>query len=119
MSGNKIVFCVSMMVFSLLLATTFGESQIDDITCSEAEQNVAPCLPYLIGFQPNPPAACCQGASVVFKRADTTQTRRNLCECLKTGAKNLFLKADRLEQLPQLCHISLSFSISPNVNCSS
>lgn len=109
---------VPVMAFGLLV-TTFSASQIDDITCGEARSLLLPCLPYLEGSGPGePPPACCEGATSVYQRANTTQVRREICVCLKNAAKDMPINQDRAKRLPEQCKLNVPFPLDPNVNCS-
>lgn len=54
----------------------------------------------------------------MFQQANTTQIRRDFCECVKRAAAQLGFKPERAKQIPDFCGIELKFSIDPNVDCS-
>lgn len=121
MQGKKMVaLLVPVMVLGLLVTTSFGGIQIDDITCSDALQYLEPCLPFLVGSSSGQPTAgCCEGTNTVFHSANTTQVRRELCKCFKEASTRFGFDPQRVKQLPQFCHISLSFPIDPRMDCNS
>lgn len=92
----------------------------DDITCQQAITDLMPCQPFLISKAGarNPSFACCLGAQNVFQQANTTQNRRDLCECLKKAAAQLGVKTERAKQIAPFCKIALTVPIDPNVDCS-
>lgn len=106
-----------MMVLGLLV-TTLDAHQIDDVSCSEALLSLLPCLPYLQGAGPATPSSnCCAGANNLNQKANTTQIRRNVCNCLKPAASRFGVHSDRSKQLPHLCNINLSVSFDPSIDC--
>lgn len=119
MTGKKIIaFLTLVMVLGLQAVTTLDARQIDDISCSEAIVLLVPCVPFLTGLgQPTPSTSCCEGAQNLNQKADTTQVRRDVCECLKGASMKFGVNSDRTKQLPQLCNISLSFTLDPNIDC--
>jgi hypothetical protein len=120
MMGKKYI-SLSMIVMVLgMLVTTMDASQIDDVSCSEALLSLLPCLPFLQGTGPATPTSfCCAGANTLNQKANTTQIRRNICNCLKPAASRFGVHSDRSKQLPQLCNISLSVSFDPSTDCNS
>ncbi|XP_019419928.1 PREDICTED: non-specific lipid-transfer protein AP10-like [Lupinus angustifolius] len=110
---------LSMMILSSLYET-LKASEINDITCVDAERLLLPCIPYLQGFgSPKPSSSCCSAAKTIFKGATTTKNRRALCECFKQAAPVIGVNPDRSKQLPKLCNIRLSFPLDPKINCNS
>lgn len=115
----KVVYvCVSAITLSLLVTTMSG-SQTNEISCNDAVSDLLPCQPFLVGSQQNPTVGCCTGVNIVFHMADTTQNRRDLCECLKKLAAQIGVKPERAKALPQFCGIGLPFPMDPNVDCKS
>ncbi|XP_058763856.1 non-specific lipid-transfer protein-like [Vicia villosa] len=110
---------VSFVMILGMLVTTLDARQIDAITCPEALLALLPCLPYLQGTGPATPptSACCAGANNLNQKADTTQSRRDVCNCLKPAATRFNVNPDRSKQLPQLCNIKLSVSFDPSIDC--
>jgi hypothetical protein len=118
MQGKKMVsLFIPLMALGLVL-TSFVSCQMDEISCSEAIPNLAPCLPYFIGFfQAQPSAGCCGGFNIVVQKADTTQNRRDLCDCFKKASIQFNVNGDKAKKLPQLCNINLSFALDPQIDC--
>ncbi|XP_058757482.1 non-specific lipid-transfer protein A-like [Vicia villosa] len=117
MSSQKTVSAT--LVLCMIMTTTLHASEMDDVSCPEAISNLLPCLTFLTGFlPPTPSAECCTGATNLFNKANTTPILRSVCQCLKDASTRFGVKPDRAAQLPQLCHINLSFPISPTVDCS-
>ncbi|KAL5077704.1 hypothetical protein RYX36_016695 [Vicia faba] len=118
MAGKK---CISVTIFLMvlcMLVTPLFARQIDDITCPEALLSLLPCLPFLQGVgPPTPPSNCCAGLTNLNEKANTTQIRKDVCNCLKPAASRFGVKPDRSKQLPQLCNINLSVPFDPSVDC--
>ena len=118
MAGKKFI-SLSMLVMVLgMFVTTLDARQIDDVSCSSALFSLLPCLPFLQGVGPATPTSyCCAGANDLNQKADTTQIRRDVCNCLKPAASRFGVKSDRSRQLPQLCNITLSVPFDPTIDC--
>ncbi|KAF3451790.1 hypothetical protein FNV43_RR07886 [Rhamnella rubrinervis] len=92
----------------------------DDITCQQAAIDLLPCQPFLTARAgaDKPTVPCCVGVKTVFQQANTTQNRRDLCECFKRGAAQIGVKPERAKQIPDLCSIAIKIPIDPSVDCS-
>lgn len=88
------------------------------ISCSDVVNDLKPCLNYLVNGSGKPPAACCSGVSTLASAATTSDDKKTACNCIKSAAKNVKLKTDLAQALPQNCGISLPFTVSPSVDCS-
>ncbi|KAI5410210.1 hypothetical protein KIW84_055626, partial [Lathyrus oleraceus] len=119
MASQKTVVAVIFVVCMLLMTTRLDASvQIDDVSCSEAISTLLPCLAFLEGsLPPTPSVDCCTGVTNLFNKANTTPIKRSVCQCLKDASTKFAVKPDRAAQLPQLCHIQLSFPISSSIDC--
>lgn len=123
MSKNIFVF---VMVLCMLMATLHARKIDDDISCS-AESIPAvfmalyQCLPFLEGSPPATPSSdCCVGATSLFQKANTTYSRRYICQCIKNiVSAGVPLVSERAKQFPQLCHISEQVPIDPKIDCNS
>ncbi|CAL0324462.1 unnamed protein product [Lupinus luteus] len=118
MEKTVATFFLSMVILTLLDGTT-NASEINDITCVDAQRLLLPCIPYLQGLGLKPSSSCCSAAKTVFERATSTQNRRALCQCFKQVAPVIGVNPDRSKQLPKLCNIRLSFPLDPKINCNS
>ncbi|KEH16901.1 Lipid transfer protein [Medicago truncatula] len=118
MAGKKFI-SLSMLVMILgMLVTKFDARQIDDVSCTSALFLLLPCLPFLQGAGPATPTSyCCVGANDLNQKADSTQSRRDVCNCLKPAASRFGVKFDRSTQLPKLCNITLNVPFDPSVDC--
>ncbi|CAL0306603.1 unnamed protein product [Lupinus luteus] len=117
MVKNIVVVFMAMMALALL-STRSGASRINDISCLEATPLLLPCIPFLQATNDKKPTdACCSAASTIVQRATSTQNRRDLCQCFKQAASGIGLNPDHLKQLPELCKITISFPLDPNVDC--
>ncbi|XP_058782407.1 non-specific lipid-transfer protein-like [Vicia villosa] len=117
---NYVSLFVSSVVVLGLLMTTLKANQIDDISCVTAIWYVMPCVPYLKDSAPGTPSSsCCAGVNNLLQKADTTQVRRNVCQCLKDASSKFGADSQKSKQLPQLCNITVSFPFDPKVDCNS
>ncbi|KAI0495669.1 hypothetical protein KFK09_021972 [Dendrobium nobile] len=88
------------------------------MTCGEVDLDLLPCLSYIQNGG-DVPSDCCNGLSNLVAAAKTTDDRRTACNCLKSlasGASNDELS--RAAGLPDKCHISLPYKLSPSTDCS-
>ncbi|KAI5395528.1 non-specific lipid-transfer protein [Lathyrus oleraceus] len=118
MTGKKSISVSILLMVLVMLVTPFFARQIDDITCPEALLALLPCLPFLQGTgPPTPPNNCCIGLNNLNQRANTTQIRKDVCNCLKPAASRFKVNPDKSKQLPKLCNIALSVPFDPSVDC--
>ncbi|XP_004513426.3 non-specific lipid-transfer protein A-like [Cicer arietinum] len=116
--GKKIIAFLMLVMVLGMQVRTLDAHQIDDISCFEAIISLVSCAPFLTGVgQPAPSTTCCEGAHNLFQKADTTQVRRDICQCLKGASIKFGVNSDKAKQLPQLCNIGLSFSFDPSIDC--
>ncbi|CAL0316773.1 unnamed protein product [Lupinus luteus] len=88
-------------------------------SCSDAMNQIAPCLGYTIGQGGDaPPSEYCNGVRALVSSVPTTPDRRAACECLK-GAAAAFhvIKDDLANSLFKKYSVSMEFSISKDINC--
>ncbi|KAL3742221.1 hypothetical protein ACJRO7_017669 [Eucalyptus globulus] len=90
---------------------------IDDIIGGEAKTDLWRCLPFLKGSEPSPTTLCCQVEQFVQTLANTTQIRRDLCECFKNIGLGLGVDPARAKLIPMYYHIELLVPIDPYVDC--
>ncbi|KAF8031864.1 hypothetical protein BT93_D0935 [Corymbia citriodora subsp. variegata] len=105
----------------LLVTCIVGRNEpqpIDDISCSDALQTLMPCKPYVAGPETKPSGPCCQAVEKVKELANTTQVRRDLCECFKKAAPGARVDPEKAKALPDLCHIKFPVPLGPKVDCS-
>ncbi|RHN67657.1 putative plant lipid transfer protein/Par allergen [Medicago truncatula] len=106
-----------VMVLGMLVAT-LDARQIDDVSCPSALFSLLPCLPFWQGVGPATPTSyCCAGITDLNQKANTTQIRRDVCNCLKPAASRFGVNPDRSKQLPTLCNITLNVPFDPTVDC--
>ncbi|KAE8038141.1 hypothetical protein FH972_010681 [Carpinus fangiana] len=109
---------VSTVVAVMLLVLLLAPASEGAITCSDVVKYLRPCVNYLVKGTGKPPASCCSGASALASAATTTADKKAACGCIKTAAKNINPNAQAAKALPGDCGITLSFTISPSVDCS-
>jgi hypothetical protein len=90
------------------------------LQCGQVTQLVLPCMPYLSGAPGMTPyGLCCNSLGVLNQLAATTADRVAACNCIKATTAGGFPPVDftRASGLPAACGISISFPISPNLDC--
>ncbi|KAL6876434.1 hypothetical protein ACP4OV_013006 [Aristida adscensionis] len=92
-------------------------ASVADIQCPDVLRDMNPCLSYLQGKDDDPSADCCAGVTTLADDADTQAERQATCECLKDAYYQFNAVLSRAQALPGKCGISLSFTISPDVDC--
>lgn len=109
----------SVLAFGLVILVFNASPSEPTITCNEAITSLIPCQPFLVGFGPATPSVfCCMDAEDLFELANTTKTRRALCECFKQAATEIGVLPERAQLLPQFCKIHVSVPVDAHVNCS-
>ncbi|XP_021886850.1 non-specific lipid-transfer protein 8 [Carica papaya] len=103
------------MLMLLLILSSSSEAAI---SCTVVIKDLRPCLNYLVKGSGKPPSACCVGASALASATTTSADKKAACECIKAEAKKVNLNAQLAKDLPANCGITLSVSVSPDVDCS-
>ncbi|EAZ19434.1 non-specific lipid-transfer protein 2B precursor [Oryza sativa Japonica Group] len=105
------------LVAALLLAGP--HTTMAAISCGQVNSAVSPCLSYARGGS-GPSAACCSGVRSLNSAATTTADRRTACNCLKNVAGSISgLNAGNAASIPSKCGVSIPYTISPSIDCSS
>ncbi|XP_059651016.1 non-specific lipid-transfer protein 8-like [Cornus florida] len=113
-SSSQAVSFMSILMLLLLLAPSSEAA----IACSDVIKDLRPCLSYLQSGSGKPPATCCAGVSALASAAKTTADKQTACNCIKNATSKVSVKPELAKALPSNCGISLSFTVSPNVDCS-
>ncbi|CAM0880433.1 unnamed protein product [Alopecurus aequalis] len=117
-------FQASRAIAALLLAvlsvaaTPRGVSAV--VQCGQVTQLMAPCMPYLSGAPGMTPyGICCNSLGVLSQLTATTADRQAACNCVKVAASAGFPAVDfrRATALPDACGLSISFAVTPNMDC--
>nr|CAB3468134.1 unnamed protein product [Digitaria exilis] len=87
------------------------------ITCPDVVNDMEPCLSFLQGGATFPSAACCAGVRAVYAAADSTEARRDTCECLKNAYNQINAQLGAAQALPRDCGLNLGYTITPEINC--
>ncbi|KAM7512279.1 hypothetical protein LguiB_011154 [Lonicera macranthoides] len=114
-STSQLIPFTTATILVLLLVVPSSNAAI---TCSVVVKYMNPCVNYLKSGSGLPPSACCSGATTLFAAVTTTADKQTACNCLKTVSKSTSVNVQLAKALPGNCGISLSFSISPTVDCS-
>ena len=109
------------MVATLLMALVLVTAPLrvsGTITCTQMEEDLAPCLNYLQNGGVVPPS-CCSGIKTLVSAAQTKTDRQAACVCIKTALAEIpGLKLDLASSLPSKCGVNVPFKISPSTDCS-
>ncbi|XP_073119847.1 non-specific lipid-transfer protein 1-like [Henckelia pumila] len=111
MKGFAIILLVVLAVVST--AVRPGEA----ISCGDVQGALYPCLGYLASGG-DPSSECCSGVSNLSNSVQSQQDRQTACYCLKSAASSFPVQQDAAANLPGRCGVSIGYSISPNVDCS-
>ncbi|OEL37138.1 hypothetical protein BAE44_0001843 [Dichanthelium oligosanthes] len=106
----------ALLLLLLLAAAARGAPSLQ---CPQVAQLMAPCMPYLAGAPGMTPyGICCNSLGVLNQLAATPADRVAACNCVKAAA-GAFPSVDfaRAAGLPAACGLSISFTISPNMDC--
>nr|ACG38040.1 nonspecific lipid-transfer protein precursor [Zea mays] len=91
------------------------------LQCAQVAQLMAPCTPYLTGAPGMTPyGVCCNSLAVLSQLAAARADRVAACACAKAAAAaGLPAAVDfaRAAGLPAACGLSISFTISPDMDC--
>ena len=109
----------SALAVLLVAAALAGAVSAATLQCVQVAQLMAPCMPYLTGAPGMTPyGICCNSLGVLNQLAATRADRVAACSCVKAAAGG-FPAVDfaRAAALPAACGLSISFTISPNMDC--
>ncbi|XP_066308176.1 non-specific lipid-transfer protein-like [Miscanthus floridulus] len=109
----------SALAMLLVAAALAGAASATTLQCVQVAQLMAPCMPYLTGAPGMTPyGICCNSLGVLNQLAATRADRVAACSCVKAAAGG-FPAVDfaRAAGLPAACGLSISFTISPNMDC--
>ncbi|KMT00369.1 hypothetical protein BVRB_9g216770 [Beta vulgaris subsp. vulgaris] len=88
------------------------------MSCGTVTKNIAQCITYLKGGD-SPSKGCCDGVTTLKNLASTPADKKTACACLKSAAASIKgLDEKKAAGLPDKCGVSISYSISPNTDCS-
>ncbi|RLM54527.1 non-specific lipid-transfer protein 1-like [Panicum miliaceum] len=89
-----------------------------EVSCSGVINDLSLCLDFLQGDAGQPSARCCDGVKAIYAAADTTAARQATCECLKSAYNMVNADLYAMQTLPGACGVPLSYTISPDIDCS-
>ncbi|MCD7460117.1 hypothetical protein HAX54_042909 [Datura stramonium] len=112
--AKAVVVALAVMALILLLIAPASEGAI---TCGTVLSTIRPCISYLQGAGGKPPQPCCSGCQSLASATANAPDRQAACTCLKNAAQKININAQLAQSLPKNCGISLSFPISPSVDC--
>ncbi|PIA32477.1 hypothetical protein AQUCO_04500232v1 [Aquilegia coerulea] len=114
--ANSVVFKVALVLVAFMLVTAPYAAQ-GAISCGQVVNKLSPCIKYLQGAGPLPPA-CCAGVRALNGAAKTTPDRQTACGCIKSAANSFKVNPGLANGLPGKCGVSIGYPISPSVDCS-
>ncbi|KAK1278122.1 hypothetical protein QJS04_geneDACA014826 [Acorus gramineus] len=110
------VACVLLLVAVACAVIAPGRAQV---SCSNVDSAMGPCVQYVTGQANAPSAECCNGVRSINQAATSTQARRDTCECLRQmAARYSNLRDEAAQALPEQCGVSVGIPISRNTDCS-
>jgi len=109
----------SALAVLLVAAVLAGAASAAMLQCVQVAQLMAPCMPYLTGAPGMTPyGICCNSLGVLNQLATTRADRVAACSCVKAAAAGVpAVDFARAAGLPAACGLSISFTISPNMDC--
>ncbi|XP_076911401.1 non-specific lipid-transfer protein AP10-like [Bidens hawaiensis] len=105
---------VTMLAILIIALVTVHPTQA--ISCGELGGMLAPCLGYLTSGG-SPSSSCCDGVKKVQGATQSQADRRTACNCAKSAAGQLKVRADSANNLPSKCGIPVTLNIDPKVDC--
>ncbi|KAK3227489.1 hypothetical protein Dsin_007351 [Dipteronia sinensis] len=106
---------VCALVACMLVVAPIAQAAV---TCGTVASSVAPCIGYLRGSGPLPPA-CCSGIKSLNAAAVTTADRQTACRCLQNASKSISgINPGLAAGLPGKCGVSIPYKISTSTDCS-
>ncbi|CAL5053207.1 unnamed protein product [Urochloa decumbens] len=117
---------ITSAVAVLLFATTALAAQqpaaaparAAGISCIGLLNDLSLCLNFLQGDADEPNDRCCQGVKRIFAAADTTAKKQATCKCLKSAFNLVDADLYATQTLTGDCGVPLSYTISPDTDCS-
>ncbi|MBA0862922.1 hypothetical protein Goshw_014297 [Gossypium schwendimanii] len=113
MMGSRIKISALGVTMLLLLIAPASNAAI---SCSVVIKDLRPCVNYLTKGSGKPPPACCAGVSALASATSSSADKKAACACIKSASKNIKPNNQLAQALPSNCGISLSITISPNVD---
>ncbi|KAL6129064.1 hypothetical protein ACLB2K_072417 [Fragaria x ananassa] len=104
-------------MFLVLATVHLMVHQGEAVDCTQVRNSLMPCVPYLIGKEPEPADKCCSGVSDIKSLAQTTKDCQDACECVKAAAAHIPIDQKAAAALPNKCHIDIGIPISPDTDC--
>ncbi|XP_034592087.2 non-specific lipid-transfer protein 1 [Setaria viridis] len=88
------------------------------VSCSGVMNHLSLCLEFLQGDADEPGDRCCKGVKAICAAADTAAERQATCKCLKSAYNLVDADLYATQTLTGLCGVPLSYTISPDTDCS-
>ncbi|XP_061370758.1 non-specific lipid-transfer protein 1-like [Gastrolobium bilobum] len=122
MASSIMVKVVCLAIVFLALGPTSPKVQAA-VTCDQVQNNLTPCITYVLYGGSTVPAQCCNGVKSLYGMAQTTPDRKTVCNCIKnavssSGFTYSNFNLNNAAGLPKKCGVNIPYQISPNTDCS-
>ncbi|XP_021911694.1 non-specific lipid-transfer protein D, cotyledon-specific isoform-like [Carica papaya] len=87
------------------------------VPCSSVEAKAVACVGFATGKDAVASGACCSGLPQLAQSLKSVDDKKDICRCLKAGAKSLGVQDRFLSKIPQACNIKVGFPVSISTNC--
>jgi hypothetical protein len=88
------------------------------VSCSGVMNHLSMCLDFLQGDTDEPGNRCCKGVKAIYAAADSSPERQATCKCLKSAYNLVDADLYATQTLAGICGVPLSYTISPDTDCS-
>ncbi|PIA33486.1 hypothetical protein AQUCO_04100132v1 [Aquilegia coerulea] len=110
------MICVFLVLLAMVQVTQADEAY----TCLDIQNYMLACTAFMIGDVPRPSLICCDNLKQVRDWGVTTKDKRETCNCLKLAISTYqHIIDERLASMLGMCEVTLSFSLSKNMDCNS
>jgi hypothetical protein len=113
----KTISAIAVLLLAALAVPQQQQVARADIACPDVFNDLEPCLSFLQGGTSSPSGQCCAGVRALYAAADTTADRRATCVCLKMAYNQVHAQLSAARALPGDCGLSLSYPITPDIDC--
>ncbi|KAM7266224.1 hypothetical protein ACFE04_004121 [Oxalis oulophora] len=103
----------------MVIILSWSASTSDAIECTTVTSLVSACSTFITYGTPDPTpgSPCCDSMLGLNLIAESTDSRRVVCNCLMAIIATYNLHSSAIGTLPGFCGINLGFTILPTTNC--
>ncbi|CAN0920746.1 Non-specific lipid-transfer protein 4 [Linum grandiflorum] len=112
--------CSLLLICSIMVITMAPNYYVkaQQMSCSQINTLLIPCIPYSMQRTEAPTTACCQGVNTLSLVKTTEEARAN-CQCVKDGTALVpGVNYDRVNDTPTKCGTKQLYVVTPNTDCS-